>query len=139
MAVSFTNAWKVNVEETIQNAVKNEFFGSIPVFRTPNFKFRGNNFMTISALDSFSNNSMYSVIPNTFNLQLTYYHYDSKRNDLSVKKFFKQISRLEEVFYSLLGVSPSYSFTVQSINYEDDDEMEGFRKAIFNVQVSNIR
>tara|TARA_R100001463_G_scaffold58957_1_gene111259 strand:- start:90 stop:509 length:420 start_codon:yes stop_codon:yes gene_type:complete len=139
MAVSFTNAWKVSVEETIQNAVKNEFFGSIPVFRTPNFKFRGNNFMTISALDSFSNNSMYSVIPNTFNLQLTYYHYDSKRNDLSVKKFFKQISRLEEVFYSLLGVSPSYSFTVQSINYEDDDEMEGFRKAIFNVQVSNIR
>ena len=139
MAVSFTNAWKVSVEETIQNAVKNEFFGSIPVFRTPNFKFRGNNFMTISALDSFSNNSMYSVIPNTFNLQLTYYHYDRKRNDLSVKKFFKQISRLEEVFYSLLGVSPSYSFTVQSINYEDDDEMEGFRKAIFNVQVSNIR
>ena len=139
MAVSFTNAWKVSVEETIQNAVKNEFFGSIPVFRTPNFKFRGNNFMTISAIDSFSNNSMYSVIPNTFNLQLTYYHYDSKRNDLSVKKFFKQISRLEEVFYSLLGVSPSYSFTVQSINYEDDDEMEGFKKAIFNVQVSNIR
>jgi|TARA_R100001530_G_scaffold63696_1_gene45784 hypothetical protein len=139
MAVSFTNAWKVNVEETIQNAVKNEFTGSVPIFRTPNFKFRGNNFMTISALDSFSNNSMYSVIPNTFNLQLTYYHYDSKRNDLSVKKFFKQISRLEEVFYSLLGVSPSYSFTVQSINYEDDDEMEGFRKAIFNVQVSNIR
>jgi len=139
MAVSFTNAWKVNVEETIQNAVKNEFTRSVPIFRTPNFKFRGNNFMTISALDSFSNNSMYSVIPNTFNLQLTYYHYDSKRNDLSVKKFFKQISRLEEVFYSLLGVSPSYSFTVQSINYEDDDEMEGFRKAIFNVQVSNIR
>ena len=139
MAVSFTNAWKVNVEETIQNAVKNEFTGSVPIFRTHNFKFRGNNFMTISALDSFSNNSMYSVIPNTFNLQLTYYHYDSKRNDLSVKKFFKQISRLEEVFYSLLGVSPSYSFTVQSINYEDDDEMEGFRKAIFNVQVSNIR
>ena len=31
MAVSFTNAWKVSVEETIQNAVKNEFFGSIPV------------------------------------------------------------------------------------------------------------
>ena len=139
MAVSFTNAWKVSVEETIQNAVKNEFFGSIPVFRTPNFKFRGNNFMIISAIDSFSNNSMYAVIPNTFNLQLTYYHYDRKRNDLSVKKFFKQISRLEEVFYSLLGVSPSYSFTVQSINYEDDDEMEGFKKAIFNVQVSNIR
>lgn len=139
MAVSFTNAWKVNVEETIQNAVKNEFFGSIPIFRTPNFKFRGNNFMTITALDSFSNNSMYSVIPNTFNIQLNYYHYDSKRNDLSVKSFFNQISRLEEVFYSLLGVSPSYSFSVQSINYEDDEEMQGFRKAIFNIQVSSIR
>lgn len=139
MAVSFTNAWKVNVEETIQNAVKNEFFGSIPIFRTPNFKFRGNNFMTITALDSFSDNSMYSVIPNTFNLQLSYYHYDNKRNDISVKRFFKQISRLEEVFYSLLGVSPSYSFTVQSINYQDDEEMQGFRKAIFNIQVSSIR
>ena len=139
MAVSFTNAWKVNVEETIQNAVKNEFFGSIPIFRTPNFKFRGNNFMTITAIDSFSDNSMYSVIPNTFNIQLNYYHYDSKRNDISVKRFFKQISRLEEVFYSLLGVSPSYSFTVQSINYQDDEEMQGFRKAIFNIQVSSIR
>lgn len=139
MAVSFTNAWKVNVEETIQSAVKNEFFGSIPIFRTPDFKFRGNNFMIITALDSFSNNSMYSVIPNTFNIQLNYYHYDSKRNDLSVKRFFNQISRLEEVFYSLLGVSPSYSFSVQSINYEDDDEMQGFRKAIFNIQVSSIR
>jgi len=139
MAVSFTNAWKVSVEETIQNAVKNEFFGSIPIFRTPDFKFRGNNFMTITAIDSFSDNSMYSVIPNTFNLQLSYYHYDNKRNDISVKRFFKQISRLEEVFYSLLGVSPSYSFTVQSINYQDDEEMQGFRKAIFNIQVSSIR
>ena len=70
---------------------------------------------------------------------LSYYHYDNKRNDISVKRFFKQISRLEEVFYSLLGVSPSYSFTVQSINYQDDEEIQGFRKAVFNVQVSSIR
>ena len=123
----------------MQNAVRSEFFGCISICRPPNFKFHGNNFMTITALDSFSNNSMYSVIPNTFNIQLNYYHYDSKRNDLSVKRFFNQISRLEEVFYSLLGVSPSYSFSVQSINYEDDDEMHGFRKAIFNIRVSSIR
>lgn len=139
MAVSFTNAWKVSVEETIQDAVKHEFTSSLPIFRTPDFKFRGNNFMTITALDSFSSNSMYAVIPNTFNLQLNYYHYDSKRNDISVKGFFKQISRLEEVFYALLDISPSYSFAVQSINYEDDEEMQGFRKAIFNIQVSSIR
>ena len=139
MATSFTNAWKSNVEETLEDAIRNEFTASLPVFRTQNFKFRGNNFMTITGLSSESDNSMYAVIPNKFSIQLNFYFYDRKRNDITVQKFFNQVSRIEELLYSLLDLNPLYSFLLQSITYEDDDEFDGFRKAIFNIDVSNIR
>ena len=101
MATSFTNAWKVNVEENLQDAIRGEFANALPIFRTPNFKYRGNNFLTITGLNSESDNSMYAVIPNSFFLQLDYYYYDRKRNDITVKHFFNQVSRIEEIFYSL--------------------------------------
>ncbi len=140
MATSFTNAWKVNVEENLQDAIRGEFANALPIFRTPNFKYRGNNFLTITGLNSESDNSMYSVIPNSFFLQLDYYYYDRKRNDITVKHFFNQVSRIEEIFYSLSEPSASeYNFSVQGITYEDSDEFNGFRKAIFNIQINNIR
>lgn len=139
MATSFTNAWKENVEEIIQDAVRSEFSNGLPIFRTPNFKFRGNNFMTIKGINSSSDNSMYAVIPNKFFVQLDYYHYDNKRNDTTVKRFFSQISRIEELFYSILEARDLYDMIITSITYQDAEEMQGFRKAVFNIEVSNVR
>ena len=77
---------------------------------------------------------------NSFFLQLDYYYYDRKRNDITVKHFFNQVSRIEEIFYSLSEPSASeYNFSVQGITYEASAEFNGFRKAIFNIQINNIR
>jgi len=139
MATSFTNAWKENVEEIISSTIKDRFSNSLPIFRTPNFKFRGNHFMTIKGINSSSDNSMYSAIPNKFFLQLDYYHYDNKRNDTSIKHFFSQIGRIEEIFYSILEARELFNLLITSITFEDAEEMQGFRKAVFNIEVSNVR
>ena len=44
MAVVSTNAWKVDIEETLQNAIRNEFKSSMPIFRDKENKIRGNQF-----------------------------------------------------------------------------------------------
>tara|TARA_R100001198_G_C5143319_1_gene156118 strand:- start:527 stop:724 length:198 start_codon:yes stop_codon:yes gene_type:complete len=63
---------------------------------------------------------------------------DRTRNENTVKRFFKTVSRLEETIYSLLEVSPTYKPEVREINY-DDDEINGYRKAIFNVNIRSVR
>ena len=95
--------------------------------------------MTIKGINSSSDNSMYAVIPNKFFLQLDYYHYDNKRNDTTIKRFFSQISRIEELFYSILEARDLYDMIITSITYQDAEEMQGFRKAVFNIEVSNVR
>tara|TARA_X000001382_G_scaffold47927_2_gene32426 strand:- start:4419 stop:4832 length:414 start_codon:yes stop_codon:yes gene_type:complete len=137
MAVSFTNAWKVSVEEGIQDAIKNEFSAALPIFRTPDFKFRGNHFMTITGENSFSDETMIRAIPERYNLDLNYYHLDRKRTDLSLKHFFSQVSRIEEILYSLLEAIDLYDIQIVSIVYDEDEK--GFRKALFNIEVSKVR
>ena len=102
MATASTNAWKVNVEETIQTGIRNEFFTSLPVFRSRDFQHRGNQFAILKGNNSDPQNTMYAVIPNTYNLSFELYMLDRKRNDTTVRQFFNQVSRIEETFYSLL-------------------------------------
>ena len=72
-------------------------------------------------------------------MQLDYYHYDNKRNDTSIKHFFSQIGRIEEIFYSILEARELFNLLITSITFEDAEEMQGFRKAVFNIEVSNVR
>jgi hypothetical protein len=139
MATASTNAWKVNVEENIQSAIKNEFFTSLPVFRSRDFQQRGNQFAIIKGNSSDSHNTMYSLVANSYNLSFEFFMSDLKRNDLSIKKFFNQVSRIEETFYSLLEIDPLFDITINSIDYEDDVEFKGYRKANFNLTVRNVR
>ena len=136
MAVSFTNAWKVSVEEGIQNTIKNEFSSSLPIFRTPDFKYRGNNFVTIQGDSSSSDDSMIRVIPERYFLQIRYYHTDRNRTDLSIKHFFSQVSRIEEMLYSAMGIFDLHSLEIESISYEEENQ---FRVAEFNIEVSKTR
>ncbi len=139
MAVASTNAWKVQVEETIQRGIKNEFFTSLPVFRSRDFQHRGNQFAILKGKDSDSQNTMYQLIPDNYNLDFEFYMLDHKRNDTTVKRFFNQVSRVEELFYSLLDLDPLFNCTINGITYEDDVEFNGYRKAIFDMTVRNVR
>lgn len=139
MAVASTNAWKVNVEETIQKGIKNEFFTSLPVFRSRDFQHRGNQFAIIKGNDSDSNNTMYQLVPNDYNLSFEFFMLDHKRNDITIKQFFNQVSRIEETFYSLLDIDPLFNIAINGITYEDDVEFNGYRKATFDMTVRNVR
>ena len=139
MAVASTNAWKVNVEETIQKGIKNEFFTSLPIFRSRSFQHRGNQFCIIKGNDSNAQNTMYAVLPNNYNLTLEFFMSDRKRNDVTVKRFFNTVSRIEEIFYTLVDLDPLFSCTINGITYEDDVEFNGYRKATFDITVGNVR
>jgi len=139
MAVASTNAWKVNVEETIQRGIKNEFFTSLPIFRSRSFQHRGNQFCIIKGNDSNAQNTMYAVLPNNYNLTLEFFMLDHKRNDVTVKRFFNTVSRIEEIFYTLVDLDPLFSCTINGITYEDDVEFNGYRKATFDITVGNVR
>jgi len=139
MAVASTNAWKVNVEETIQKGIKNEFFTSLPIFRSRSFQHRGNQFCIIKGNDSNAQNTMYAVLPNNYNLTLEFFMLDHKRNDVTVKRFFNTVSRIEEIFYTLVDLDPLFSCTINGITYEDDVEFNGYRKATFDITVGNVR
>ena len=120
MAVASTNAWKVNVEETIQSGIKNEFFTSLPIFRSRSFQHRGNQFCIIKGIDSDAQNTMFQVLPNNYNLTLEFFMLDHKRNDVTIKKFFSTVSRIEELFYTLVDLDPLFSCTINGIDYADD-------------------
>ena len=139
MATASTNAWKVNVEETIQSGIKNEFFTSLPVFRSRDFQQRGNQFAILKGNNSDPQNTMYSLVANSYNLSFEFFMSDLKRNDISIKKFFNQVSRIEETFYSLLDIDPLFKVEIDSIVYEDDVEFAGYRKATFGLTVRNVR
>lgn len=139
MAVASTNAWKTQVEETIQTGIKNEFLSSMPVFRSRDFQHRGNQFCILKGNNSEPNNTMYQRLSNDYNLSLEFFMLDRKRNETTIKKFFKTISRFEEAFYSLLEIDPLFNIEVNQILYEDDIEFNGYRKATFDMTVRNIR
>jgi len=139
MATASTNAWKVNVEETIRVGINSEFSSSLPTFRSRDFQQRGNQFAIIIGKNSDPHNTMYSLVANSYNLSFEFFMSDLKRNDLSIKNFFNQVSRIEETFYSLVEIHPLFNITINSIDYEDDVEFKGYRKATFNMTVRNVR
>ena len=139
MATASTNAWKVNVEETIQTGIKNEFFSSLPVFRSRDFQHRGNQFAILKGNNYDPQSTMYAVIADTYNITLEFYMLDRKRNDTTVKRFFSQVSRIEETFYSLLEIDPLFNVIINGIDYSDDVEFNGYRKATFDMTVRNVR
>lgn len=139
MAVASTNAWKIDIEETIQRAIKNEFSSSLPVFRSRDFQHRGNQFGILKGDNSEPQNTMYQVLPNSYNLDFEFYMLDHKRNDTTIKHFFNQVSRIEETFYSLADIDPLFNCTINGITYEDDVEFNGYRKATYDMTVRNVR
>ena len=132
MAVASTNAWKVDIEETLQNAIRNEFKSSMPIFRDKENKIRGNQFAIIKGDNSVSDNNMFTRVSNAYNLTLDFFMLDRLRNENTVKRFFKTISRLEETIYSVMEIVPTYKPEVSSISY-DDDLINGYRTATFNI------
>ena len=138
MAVASTNAWKVDIEETLQNAIRNEFKSSMPIFRDKENKIRGNQFALIKGDNSVSDNNMFTRVSNAYNLTLDFFMADRLRNENTVKKFFKTISRIEESIYSVMEIVPTYKPEVSSISY-DDDIINGYRTATFNITIRSVR
>ena len=138
MAVASTNAWKVDIEETLQNAIRNEFKSSMPIFRDKENKIRGNQFAIIKGDNSASDNNMFTRVSNAYNLTLDFFMADRLRNENTVKKFFKTISRIEESIYSVMEIVPTYKPEVSSISY-DDDIINGYRTATFNITIRSVR
>tara|TARA_R100000353_G_scaffold2025_1_gene3021 strand:- start:674 stop:1093 length:420 start_codon:yes stop_codon:yes gene_type:complete len=139
MALASTNAWKVNIEETIQSAIRNEFNASLPAFRSKVNKQRGNQFVVIQGNESNPNQTMFAKLSSTYNLTINFFMLDERRNDNTIKKFFKIVSRLEETLYSLLEIDPTFNIQVDTINYEDDNEFAGYRKAVFEISLRSVR
>ena len=138
MAVASTNAWKVDIEETIINAIRSEFKASLPVFRSRDNQIRGNQFAILKGDDSSSDNNMFTRVSNAYNLTLDFFMLDRLRNENTVKRFFKTISRLEETIYSVMEIVPTYKPEVSSISY-DDDLINGYRTATFNITIRSVR
>jgi hypothetical protein len=82
---------------------------------------------------------MFQVLPNNYNLTLEFFMLDQKRNDITIKKFFSTVSRIEELFYTLVDLDPLFSCTINGIDYADDIEFNGYRKATFDITVGNVR
>ena len=139
MALASTNAWKVNIEETIQSAIRNEFNASLPAFRSKVNKQRGNQFVVIQGNESNPNQTMFAKLSSTYNITINFFMLDERRNDNTIKKFFKIVSRLEETLYSLLEIDPTFNIQVDTINYEDDNEFAGYRKAVFEISLRSVR
>tara|TARA_R100000353_G_scaffold51083_1_gene40577 strand:+ start:942 stop:1361 length:420 start_codon:yes stop_codon:yes gene_type:complete len=139
MALVSTNAWKSSIEETIQSALRNEFKSSLPVFRSKINQIRGNQFVVIRGNSSNPNQTMFAKLSSTYNLNIDFFMIDRKRNDNTIKKFFKIVSRLEETLYSLLEIDPTFKIQVDGISYEDDNEFEGYRKAVFEISLRSVR
>jgi hypothetical protein len=139
MALASTNAWKLDIEEAIQNGLRSEFKSSLPVFRSKLNNIRGNQFAIIKGDTSNPNDNMFAKLSSTYNVTIDFFMLDRKRNDNTIKKFFKIVSRLEETLYSALEIDPTFSVEVNSINYEDDEDIEGYRKAIFEVSLRSVR
>ena len=88
MAVASTNAWKVDIEETIINAIRSEFKASLPIFRSRDNQIRGNQFAILKGDNSSSDNNMYAKISNNYNLTIDFFMLDRTRNENTVKRFF---------------------------------------------------
>ena len=58
---------------------------------------------------------MFTKVSNAYNLTLDFFMLDRLRNENTVKRFFKTISRLEETIYSVIGIAPTYKPEVSSI------------------------
>lgn len=138
MAVEFTNAWKENVKDNVVSSLRNQIF-PIPVYSSKESKIRGNQFIVFKGEISESLNTMSNLINNEFSVLLHYYMFDHRRNDTTIRKFFNQVSKIEESIYSLLEIDPLYEISINNINYEDDEEFNGYRRAEFEITVNNSR
>ena len=78
MALASTNAWKVNIEETIQSAIRNEFKASLPTFRSKVNKLRGNQFVVIQGNESNPNQTMFAKLSSTYNLTINFFMLDEE-------------------------------------------------------------
>ena len=85
-----------------------------------------------------SDNNMFTRVSNAYNLTLDFFMSDRLRNENTVKRFFKTISRLEETIYSVMEIVPTYNPEVSSISY-DDDLINGYRTATFNITIRSVR
>jgi hypothetical protein len=139
MALASTNSWTDKVEKTIIAALRNHFGTSMNIYRSKNENLRGNQFVVLKGDTSEPQNTMYARLGANFFLTIEYYMADHLRNDNTVKKFFSNISTIEEVLYSLVEVDPLFNIEVSAINYEDDIEFQGYRKGQFELLVRNIR
>ena len=88
MAVASTNAWKVDIEDTIINAVRSQFKSTLPVFRSRDNQIRGNQFAILKGDNSSSDNNMYAKISDNYNLTIEFFMLDRTRNENTVKRFF---------------------------------------------------
>ena len=100
---------------------------------------RGNQFIVFKGEISESLNTMSNLINNEFSVLLHYYMFDHRRNDTTIRKFFNQVSKIEESIYSLLEIDPLYEISINNINYEDDEEFNGYRRAEVEITVNNSR
>ena len=139
MALASTNSWSDKVEKTIINALRGHFKASMNIYRAKNESLKGSQFIVIKGDSSEPQNSMYVRLGANFFLTLEYYMADHLRSDNTVKKFFSTVSTIEEILYSLLEVNALFNIEVASINYEDDIEFKGYRKAQFDLVVRDIR
>ena len=89
MALASTNAWKLDIEEAIQNGLRNEFKSSLPVFRSKLNNIRGNQFAIIKGDTSNPNDNMFAKLSSTYNVTIDFFMLDRKRNDNTIKKFLK--------------------------------------------------
>ena len=81
---------------------------------------------------------MQNLIDVNFSITLDYFMQDHKRNDTSLRKFFNQVSKIEENVYSLLDIEPLFDVIIESA-FTDDEEFQGYRKASFDINVNNSR
>ena len=84
-------------------------------------------------------NTMSNLIDDEFNISIEYYMYDHRRNDTTIRKFFNQVSKIEESIYSLLEIDPLYDINIVGISYVDDEEFNGYRKADLQILINNSR
>ena len=139
MAVSFTNAWKDSLKDGLVVALRSSFSPSVPVYFAKKTEMRGSQFISVKGDFSNSINSMQNLIDVNFSITLDYFMQDHKRNDTSLRKFFNQVSKIEENVYSLLDIEPLFDVEIESINFTDDEEFQGYRKASFDINVNNAR
>ena len=135
MAISFTNNWK-NILDQLQNILRAEFKGALPVYIGNEYEKQGNQSIRIECIRQDSNSRGAGGYENRYTVEISLYlnmsNYERKQ---VMEKLYNDTARIEQILFnkadpvSRSNDSAYYGGEVDSITFndktDDEDDVDG--------------